>query len=721
MKKDAALSNTYFEIRRTTNNQLVYTGNTTEQGLNCGLFPKNETLTINLFSDCDTESPAGSKDIGPFSEDSETVIINFDELADVAITTLTATITNCSNAPLTTGYAFLRSTNNVNDSRTLSITNGEINQQFVYCIEGEYRMVITDTHTNEVSDEITITTIENGITNLGQLQTCPDQGTSEVYEGSITLTTQEQVDAFGLIGYSEITGDIRLEGQQSINSLASLSSLITVGGEFYMKTGVQSLTGLENLKTVGGNFSMLSNFNLTTLATLENLTSVGGHLWININENLTTLTGLESLTSVGSLLINSNENLTTLTGLENLTTVNESLYVTNHLNLTSIQGLNNITSVGLDLTIQDNDLLSTIAGLENLNSVARNLRILGNPRLAALTGLENLTTIGDLLFIGDSFRPNNALADFCALTNLFTIGSHGNVTISNNRYNPSVSDILNGNCEETGQSGGIYEGSITLNGQQEVDDFALFAYSEITGDLTLTNQSLIGISSIANLNHLTKIGGTLKIQHTPLTSLQGLENLTFIGENFTIDNNNNLTSLTGLDNLSTIQGRYVNIIRNNNLTSLTGLNNLTTINGLLGPNGISGNLYIDSNDNLTSLIGMESFTNMMSDLVISRNQNLTSLQGLDNVASIVGKLSIYENNGITSLDGLESLEYVRNTVTIGARFSSNGTMLSDGNPSLVDFCALTNFITNGDYTEVLIEQNGYNPTVSDFTLGNCQE
>lgn len=666
LKKETALPNSRFEIRRTSNNQLVYAGYTNEQGLNCGLFPKNETLTLNLFGDCDTGNVAASQEIGPYSNDSPTIIINIDELSDVAVTSLTAIIKNCSNLPLSNGYAFLRSTNMINHTITLSIINGEIEQQFVYCKEGEYRMFVTDSDTNEVSDEIIITAIKNGVTNLGQLQTCPNQKNGEVFEGSITLTTQEEVDAFGLIGYTEITGDIRLDGQQSIVSLTSLSDLKTVGGEFFMSTSVYSLTGLENLTTIGNGFSMLNNSNLTTLIALESLTSVGGLLWIDINKNLTTLTGLESLTSAGSIIINSNEKLTTLSGLENLTSIDEELYITNHQNLTNIEGLNNLTSIGVDLYMQDNNSLTTIAGLENLISIGRNLKINGNDKLTALTGLENLTGVGQV-FIGNSFRPNNALVDFCALTKLFTAGSHGLVEISNNKYNPSVNDINNGNCKETGQSGGVYDGSITLTTQTEVDDFGLLGYFEVTGDLIIEAGTSLNISSLASLENLKKIGGSLRIEETELTNLQGLDNLTFIGNRLTIKTNSNLTVLSGLDNLNTIEGQYVRISDNSELSSLTGLENVTVING---------ELSISYNHSLTSLIGLENITSIDLALILHQNHGLTSLQGLDNLTSIGNGLklwgSIYETVGlqITSnlalltINGLENLTALKGDLVI---------------------------------------------------------
>ena len=65
------------------------------------------------------------------------------------------------------------------------------------------------------------------------------------------------------------------------------------------------------------------------------------------------------------------------------------------------------------------------------------------------------------------------------------------------------------------------------------------------------------------------------IDYNPvLTSLTGLDNLTsIVGFRLTINENNSLTSLTELDNLTSIGGSLA-IIENNSLASLTGLDNI---------------------------------------------------------------------------------------------------------------------------------------------------
>lgn len=146
---------------------------------------------------------------------------------------------------------------------------------------------------------------------------------------------------------------------------------------------------------------------------------------------------------------------------------------------------------------------------------------------------------------------------------------------------------------------------------------------------------------------LTAFWGNLVIkENAALTSLTGLDNVTFIGGSLWIEINNALTSLMGLGSVTSIGG-VININGNNILTSLTGLDNVTSFGGYL---------YISFNAALTSLTGLDKITSIGEDLVIWKNTALTSLTGLDNVTSIGGDLRITENAALTSLTGLENID-----------------------------------------------------------------
>jgi len=109
------------------------------------------------------------------------------------------------------------------------------------------------------------------------------------------------------------------------------------------------------------------------------------------------------------------------------------------------------------------------------------------------------------------------------------------------------------------------------------------------GDYTIET-----VSDIQELRNKQRVEGDLYIQNTTLTTLEGLNNLTFIKGDLIIQNNDALTTLEELKNLTSIEGDL--IIQNNDaLTTLEGLNNLTSF---------KGDLIIQDNDALTTLEGL---------------------------------------------------------------------------------------------------------------------
>lgn len=148
----------------------------------------------------------------------------------------------------------------------------------------------------------------------------------------------------------------------------------------------------------------------------------------------------------------------------------------------------------------------------------------------------------------------------------------------------------------------------------------------------------------------TVIEGNVSIQGSDITNLNGLSVLTSIEGNLMIGGyaagNPSLSSLTGLDNLTSIGG-YLWIRINTSLTSLNGLEGLTFI---------GTNLIIWHNDALSTLTGLDSLTSIGGTLVIEYNASLTSLTGLEGVTSIGGELFIGYHIALTSLAGLDNIE-----------------------------------------------------------------
>jgi hypothetical protein len=141
----------------------------------------------------------------------------------------------------------------------------------------------------------------------------------------------------------------------------------------------------------------------------------------------------------------------------------------------------------------------------------------------------------------------------------------------------------------------VYEGNYNI--QDNTDIQYLNGYTTVTGNFTISDH-------IYNFHN-----------NDVITNLSGLENLTTIGGDLRIWDNNALTSLSSLENLTSIDGN-LDIYRNAALTSLSGLENLTSIGGWL---------RIGRNDALTSL-GMTGLQRVDGDFEVTDNQQLcTSL------------------------------------------------------------------------------------------------
>ncbi len=237
-------------------------------------------------------------------------------------------------------------------------------------------------------------------------------------------------------------------------------------------------------------------------------------------------------------------------------------------------------------------------------------------------------------------------------------------------------------------------GDITFNSQQEVDNFPSNYpnCSELNRNLVITNS----VTNLNSLNQITSIGRSLVVEkNADLNNFLGLENLNYIGRNFSVDSSA-LISFQGLENLDSIgHSLYIGFL--DGLTSLSGLENLNFIGNQLyvgsNPNLISlsglenlnfaGHLSIWLNDNLASLSSLENLNLVGGQLWINGNQSLTDLSGLENLDSIVGDLVIQDNYNLSDLSDLEKFNSV------------GGNLWIRGNVNLTDLSGLENLDSIG--------------------------
>jgi len=529
LRTHAQLANYYVEIIRNENSQMIFSGYTNIEGEECGLFPANEEVTIKVYSEC-LSSVLYEEVIGVGSTDTSIEII-VPPISDIMETTIMATLNDCSGNPITNGYVLLfddANQNGLNDYILVPITNGQLDYNLSHCNVLNYSMMIFDELSNTSTDIISLVLVE-GVLGLGTISTCTTTG--GIYNGDVNLGTQQEIDNFGLFGYTEITGDLTITDNQTddITSLLNLGELVIIGGKLSIlstsslvslqglerittverlkvqynpslltmqglnglevingltyqdglfiqsNSSLISLEGLENLTTITKHLVVGSN-SLNSLIGLNNLSQIGGDIGISYDNTLTSLHGLESINSIqGKLFVSNNGSLSNLNGLNNLNSISGDLQIYNN-SLTSLVGLDGLTLVGGILTIDSNSLLISLQGLDNISTIEGSLSIWNNTSLNSLTNLGNLTTVSgsigilknnsltslegldNIVDVGfeigigtDQWNydgGNLVLADFCALTNLLNNGTYGTTLISNNSYNPTVQDIINGNCAQ---------------------------------------------------------------------------------------------------------------------------------------------------------------------------------------------------------------------------------------------------------------------------------
>ncbi len=165
---------------------------------------------------------------------------------------------------------------------------------------------------------------------------------------------------------------------------------------------------------------------------------------------------------------------------------------------------------------------------------------------------------------------------------------------------------------------------ITFTTQAQIDNFQILYpnCTEIEGSLTIEG---IDITNLLGLNVITNVQGTFYVLwDSLLTSLEGLENLSFIGGSLDI-NGTVLYSLTGLNSLTYI-GESLRVLGGDSIASLSGIENLEYIGG---------------------------------SIIFSYCNSLTTLTGLPFMDTIYGSLQLLNMYGLTNLAGLDSLKYIQ--------------------------------------------------------------
>ena len=309
--------------------------------------------------------------------------------------------------------------------------------------------------------------------------------------------------------------------------------------------------------------------------------------------------------------------------------------------------------------------------------------------------------------------------------------------------NSTLSDTV----QVTQAAKGIYIGDIIFETEQDLIDFQTAGYTKVRGNVIVSGGEITTLQKLDNL--LTEINGSLRLECSTLTTLDGLYGLKTITDSLIIKDGD-MTSFEGLRNLGTIGGNF-KVIAESSYSYYYSLNSLSSFKGLSGLKSIGGDFevnakYSSSLKSLASFEGLESLETIGGNFRViaessssssSSLNSLSSFKGLSGLKSIGGDFEVNAKSysslkSLASFEGLESLTNIGGgKLTINYCSSLNNIdalknieSLNDISittcPKLYDFCVLQNVVQNMSGTFYL-NNNGYNPTKYQLLNGECSQ
>ncbi|WP_310993223.1 hypothetical protein [Aequorivita marina] len=262
--------------------------------------------------------------------------------------------------------------------------------------------------------------------------------------GNIMINDNPMLEAIpDLRKLTILQAGISIGGSMNLMDISGLSQVTKIKGDFQLyDTSLTNLNAFKNLKTIEGRFLIMGNLYLVNLDSLLNLNDIGSKITISFNEALTNLDGLTSVTAtIPEVIIYQNTRLENINGLQNIK-FTEQIEITNNFSLINLNGLSRATSPSR-IDIINNRSLISLSGLNNITAIGEGgFYIEKNYLLKNLNNLDRISIIEGPL----SIERNILLKDFCALNDLITEGSFGTYLVLRNLYNPTIQDIIDGNC-----------------------------------------------------------------------------------------------------------------------------------------------------------------------------------------------------------------------------------------------------------------------------------
>ncbi len=502
----------------------------------------------------------------------------------------------------------------------------------------------------------------------------PLSGITTLYGAGLAIVNNPHLkNLHGLENIHHINGSIIILNNDSLPNLSGLPDTYSLGDtpdeyKIISTQGNGLLTSFEGIPLADGLFSITSYFNdqIEDLSALNKYSKLLGG-FVLYGGNATSLSGLDSLTSIGGISLE-NTLIADFSNLEKLRHL-QLLYLRDNINFTGFGGLEHIHSLqeiqmdncdatinflGLDslktikkLIITKCDGLVSLQGLDALDTL-RNLFINNCQSIKSLHGLENLQSLESMeIKENPQLQSIDEVGDPIAILD---IEHCDNLLHINRVQSPGVTTITyNKRLKNYGSSQSISLPHTATN-------------IEITHNDSLT--SVVGLLGLSRVESTSSTSGRLILVHNPLlSSIKGLDSLHFIGKNFYFGWTP-VTDLLPLHLLDTVGGSFS--MGTDRLKSLNGLENLKYIGY---STGISGDSLTDIEAFANNLLFVKNY------FAINNLEKLSEINGFHNLnqsGDALNRFQILNNPNLESISGFDKID----TATSNGLYIENNPKLS---------------------------------------------
>ena len=315
-----------------------------------------------------------------------------------------------------------------------------------------------------------------------------------------------------------------------------------------------------------------------------------------------------------------------------------------------------ITRLDIGADVESNDL----SAFDVVRGLVGNLSVSNCPLLSELVGFSALASVQGSVTIENTGlqQLNLAFAHLLRIKGTLRITGNQQLTQINDFHAiESIDNALHIDYSPALHTLNAFDHLIEIKkGLLSLRQAPLLQEVHAFDDLIMANDICMEHLGIININFLKPLldcnptyPGTIKITQCKQSDLAAFSLVRNIMGNLVISDNRILDTLTGLDNLESIEGDL--IITQTGIRHISGLNMLVQI---------KGRIEISHNQDLTTINGFTCLDTLEAGIKITHNPTLKIINGFNKLLHIGGDLTIDQCAQLNAINGFCNLTNVKN-------------------------------------------------------------